>query len=332
MFRKKKTYVILALIVLIIGGIYYWKSQPKKITYTTETAKMGTIAKTVSATGEIVPEIQADLSFKLSGRIDSMLVDVGDRVATKQKIATIDRGTLLEELSRANNEIEVQKKTLSDMKDKDDTYSDDQIRAQKAQVKKAEDAVNIILTQIKSTTLYSPMGGMVTKKIAELGENIVANSPVLTVSGLGEPYVQIDVPESDIVDVKIGQKAGITFDALPSDEKLEGEIFEIEPASTVISDVVYYKAKIKLAKQDERLKIGMSADADINIFEKNNVVMIPYRAVKNDGSQDYVEILKAENVVEKINVKTGARGDEGMVEIVSGLNGGENIIILSSEK
>ncbi|HAT74017.1 MAG TPA: hypothetical protein DCS08_03355 [Candidatus Moranbacteria bacterium] len=326
---KKKTYVILALILMIIGGIYYWKSQPKKITYTTETAKVGTIAKTVSATGEIVPETQADLSFKLSGRIDSMLVNVGDRVMAKQKIATVDKGTLLEELSRANNEIEVQKKTLSDMKDKDDTYSDDQIKAQKAQIKKAEDAVNIILTQIKATTLYSPLDGIVTKKIAELGENITVNSPVLTVSSLGEPYIQIDVPESDIVDVKIGQHAKITFDALSSDENLEGEIFEIEPASTVISDVVYYKAKIRLAKMDERLKIGMSADADINIFEKNSVVMIPYRAVKNDGDQDYVEILKAENVVEKINVKTGVKGDEGMVEIVSGLKGGEKVIVLS---
>ncbi|KKQ13840.1 MAG: Macrolide-specific efflux protein MacA [Candidatus Moranbacteria bacterium GW2011_GWF2_36_839] len=314
---------------MIIGGIYYWKSQPKKITYTTETAKVGTIAKTVSATGEIVPETQADLSFKLSGRIDSMLVNVGDRVMAKQKIATVDKGTLLEELSRANNEIEVQKKTLSDMKDKDDTYSDDQIKAQKAQIKKAEDAVNIILTQIKATTLYSPLDGIVTKKIAELGENITVNSPVLTVSSLGEPYIQIDVPESDIVDVKIGQHAKITFDALSSDENLEGEIFEIEPASTVISDVVYYKAKIRLAKMDERLKIGMSADADINIFEKNSVVMIPYRAVKNDGDQDYVEILKAENVVEKINVKTGVKGDEGMVEIVSGLKGGEKVIVLS---
>ena len=314
---------------MIIGGIYYWKSQPKKITYTTETAKVGTIAKTVSATGEIVPETQADLSFKLSGRIDSMLVNVGDRVMAKQKIATVDKGTLLEELSRANNEIEVQKKTLSDMKDKDDTYSDDQIKAQKAQIKKAEDAVNIILTQIKATTLYSPLDGIVTKKIAELGENITVNSPVLTVSSLGEPYIQIDVPESDIVDVKIGQHAKITFDALSSDENLEGEIFEIEPASTVISDVVYYKAKIRLAKMDERLKIGMSADADINIFEKNSVVMIPYRAVKNDGDQDYVEILKAENVVEKINVKTGVKGDEGMVEIVSGLKRGEKVIVLS---
>jgi len=160
----------------------------------------------------------------------------------------------------------------------------------------------------------------------------VANASVLTVSSLGEPFVQLDVPESDIVDVKLGQSAKITFDALPSDENLEGEIFEIEPASTVISDVVYYKIKIKLAKLDERLKIGMSADADINTFQKDNVVMIPYRAVKNDGDQDYVEVLKAENAVERINVQTGLKGDDGIVEVVSGLKGGEKVVVISSEK
>lgn len=332
MFKKKKTYVILILLVSIIAGIYYWKSQPVKIAYTTELAKVGKIAKTVSVTGEIVPEIEANLSFKLSGKIEALLVNVGDQVKKDQKIATIDRGTLEDELSKANYEVEVQKKLLLDMKKKEDIYSYHQKNAQRAQIKKAQEMVQEVIKNIGETSLYSPMDGIVTKKNAELGENITANNPVLSVSSLGEPYIQIDIPESDIVDVKIGQKAEITFDALPSNEKLEGEIFEIEPASTVIQDVVYYKAKIKLKKLDERLKIGMSADTDINIFQKDGVVMIPYRAVKNDGDQEYVEILKAENVVEKINVKTGARGDEGMVEIISGLIGGENIVILSSEK
>ncbi|MDO9230879.1 MAG: efflux RND transporter periplasmic adaptor subunit [bacterium] len=326
---KKKTYIILALMIIIIGGIYYWKSQPKKITYTTETAKVGTIARTVSATGEIASEIQADLSFKLSGRITTMSVNVGDLVTAKQKIATIDKGILGEELSATNYYLQAQRKTLYDMKKRKSTYNNYQEDAQRALIKKAQDAVDVILTQISETTLYSPMNGIVTKKNAEVGENVVANSTVLTVSSLGEPFIEIDVPESDIIDVKIGQHAKITFDALPSDEKLDGEVFEIEPASTVIQDVVYYKAKIKLAKIDERLKIGMSADADIATFEKNSVVMIPYRAVKNDGDQEYVEILKAENVVEKINVKTGVKGDEGMVEIVSGLKGGEKVVVLS---
>ncbi|PIP27843.1 MAG: hypothetical protein COX29_04325 [Candidatus Moranbacteria bacterium CG23_combo_of_CG06-09_8_20_14_all_35_22] len=165
MFKKKKTYVILALIILIISGIYYWKTRLVKIDYTTEMAKVGTIAKTVSATGEIVPEIQADLSFKLSGRINSMLVEVGDVVKKGQVIATIDKGTLNDELSKANYEVEVQKKTLRDIKKRDETYNDFQEDAQRAQIKKAEEAVQIILAQIRETTLYSPLDGIVTKKI-----------------------------------------------------------------------------------------------------------------------------------------------------------------------
>ena len=332
MFRKKKTYVILALIVLIIGGIYYWKTRPVKIDYTTETAKVGTIAKTVSATGEIKPEIESDLAFKLSGRVEYIFVDVGDNIIKGQKSAVIDKGILLEQLEQAKHELEAQNETLKNMKNRDGTYNHAQREAQRAQIKESEGAINEIKKQIGDTVLYSPMDGIVTKKNIELGENAVANASVLTVSSLGEPFVQLDVPESDIVDVKIGQKAMITFDALPSDEELAGEVFEIEPASTVISDVVYYKIKIKLAKLDERLKIGMSADADINTAEKNNVVMAPIRAVKNDNGQEYVEILKSDNITEKINVKTGLRGDDGMVEIISGLSGGENVVVLTNEK
>ena len=332
MFKKKKTYVILVLILAITGGIYYWKSKPKKITYTTEIAKVGTITKTVSATGEIMSEVQVDLSFKFAGQIETVLVNVGDKIEKGQKIATIDTGTLYEELEKANYEIEVQRKNLRDIKKRDETYNDFQEDAQRIRIKQAEEDVAIIKSQIKDVILYSPMDGIVIKKNVEAGENIIANASIVTISGLGEPFVEVDIPESDIVDVKIGQSAKITFDALPSDEELEGEVFEIEPASTVISDVVYYKAKIKLVKFDERLKLGMSADADINTFEKNNVVMIPYRAVKTEGSQKYVEILKAENMTEKINVEMGVKGDEGMVEIVSGLKGGENVVVLSDAK
>ena len=330
MFKKKKTYVILLLLIaLIIGGIYYWKSQPKKITYTTETAKVGTIAKTVSATGEIVPEVESNLSFKLSGQIEFIGVNVGDRVGKGQKIATIDSGTLEEELSAAKHTLEAQKKTLTDMKKRDDIYNSAQKDAQRAIIKKAEDAIDVIIIQISETTLYSPIAGIVTKKNVELGENVLAGATVLTVSSEGEPKVEIEIPESDIVDVKVGQHAEITFDALSSDEKLKGEVYEIEPASTVISDVVYYKAKIKLEKIDDRLKLGMSADADINTMQKNDVVMIPYRAVKNDGDQDYVDVLKTDNTTERVNVKAGLKGDDGMVEIISGLKGGEDVIVLA---
>jgi len=331
-FKKKKTYVILALIILVISGIFYLKARPTKITYTTENAEIGTIAKTVSATGEVMAENEANLSFKLAGQIKSILVKVGDVVKKGQRIASIDQGTLWNELSSAKNYLQAQRDTLYDMKKRDETYNNYQREAQRALIKKAEDAVATINTQIGQTTIYSPIAGMITGKNVEVGENVAANQTIVTVSTTEGIEIELDVSESDIIDVKVGQKAKLTFDALSSDEILEGEVVEIDPAATVIQDVVYYKVKVKLSSPDERLKIGMSVDADINVAQKDNVIMIPARAVKTEGSQDYVEILKEDNITERLNVKTGFKGDEGMVEITSGLQGGENVVVLSSEK
>ena len=331
-FKKKKTYVILALIILVISGIFYLKARPTKITYTTENAEIGTIAKTVSATGEVMAENEANLSFKLAGQIKSILVKVGDVVKKGQRIASIDQGTLWNELSSAKNYLQAQRDTLYDMKKRDETYNNYQREAQRALIKKAEDAVATINTQIGQTTIYSPIAGMITGKNVEVGENVAANQTIVTVSTTEGIEIELDVSESDIIDVKVGQKAKLTFDALSSDEILEGEVVEIDPAATVIQDVVYYKVKVKLSSPDERLKIGMSVDADINVAQKDNVIMIPARAVKTEGSQDYVEILKEDNITERLNVKTGFKGDEGMVEIASGLQGGENVVVLSSEK
>ena len=277
-------------------------------------------------------ENEANLAFKLSGQVKSISVKVGDEVKKGTRVASIDQGTLWNELSSAQNYLQAQRDTLYDMKKRDETYNNYQKDAQRALIKKAEDAVAVINTQIGQTTIYSPMAGVVTSKNIEVGENVAANQTVLTVSTTGETEIKLDVSESDIVDVKVGQKVKLTFDALSSDEELKGEVVEIDPAATVIQDVVYYKVKVKLSSPDERLKLGMSVDGDINVAQKDNVVMIPARAVKTEGNQDYVEILGEDNTTKKVNVSTGFKGDEGMVEITSGLQGGENVVVLSSEK
>lgn len=72
----------------------------------------------------------------------------------------------------------------------------------------------------------------------------------------------------------------------------------------------------------------MSADLDIKTASKDNVVYIPERAIKDENGQKYAEILKDEknNIIEKVNVKTGMKGDDGMIEITSGLSGGEKVV------
>lgn len=337
MFKKKKTYVILVIIVLIVGGYYYQKSKKPKVEYTTAVAEKGNLVRTVSVTGEVIAPVEADLSFKLSGQVESLLVEVGDYVKIGQKIATIDKGTLSNQLAQARFEIDIQKRTLSDMKRRDDTYNYLQKDAQRERIKKAEEAASQIIKQINDTILYAPISGTVIKKNVEVGEitvanAVTANTSVVTIASDGELLTEVEIPESDIVSVADGQKAKITLDAFPTGEELEAEVAKIEPASTVIQDVVYYRVRLKFFRPDERLKVGMSTDVDIITAEKENVVMISARAVKTEGAQNYVEVLKPDDTIEKVNVRTGLSGDEGMVEIVSGLSGGEKVVVLASEK
>jgi multidrug efflux pump subunit AcrA (membrane-fusion protein) len=143
--------------------------------------------------------------------------------------------------------------------------------------------------------------------------------------------VKADVPESDIVKIALGQKADIKLDAFMAQDVFEGEVIDIEPASTIIQDVVYYKVKFRIINYDPRIKNGMSADLDIKTAEKKNVVFAPLRAVKTENGGKYVEVLKDEKngVTEKITVTTGMEGNDGMVEIKSGLKGGEKVVTLT---
>ena len=334
--NKKKWIFLVIIIVLIGGGVYYFKTKKTAVEYTTQKAEKGTLAQTVSVTGKLVAKEQTDLSFKVSGRIEAMYVDIGDKVKKGQKIATIDKGTLDEQLTEAQEYLKAQRNTLYDMKKRKATYSWAQEDAQRAMIRRAEAEVKAMQEQIGETTLYSPISGTVITKNVDEGETTVANAvtantSVVTIAREGELEVQANVPESDIVKIVLGQRADVALDAFSVTDVFSAEIMEIEPSATVIQDVVYYKVKLKFTNYDSRFKNGMSADTDIHTAEKNNVVFIPERAIKEDNGQKYVEILKDEKkqIIDRVNVQTGMRGDDGMIEITSGLSGGENVITIS---
>ncbi|MDQ1283715.1 MAG: HlyD protein [Patescibacteria group bacterium] len=337
MFKKKKTYIIFALVILAVGGYFYQKSKAPKAEYTTAEARRGTLSQTVSVTGAAASRHEVELSFKTSGIIQNLYVDIGDRVEKGQKVAVIDKGTLYAELSQAKQNVTAQKQTLANMKREGNAFKVEQENAQRAEIRKAEAAVGQIYARFADTVLYSPMDGIVIRRNGEVGETITANSaasntPVVTVAQEGDLEVKADVPESDIVKIALGQKADITLDAFSSSKDVfEGEVIDIEPASTVIQDVVYYKVKFKILNYDQRIKNGMSADLDIKTASKDNVIFVPERAVKEENGKKYVEILKDEatSEVEKIFVETGLKGNEGMIEITKGLNGGERVVTLT---
>lgn len=331
----KKWIIWIIIIAAIIGGVvWYVRSHAPKTVYTTADTTKGTLTRTVSVTGKANPNQQIDLSFKTTGILKSISVDVGDSVQKGQTLATIDTGTLLSQLHQEQAQVKYQNETLDHMKNRRSTYTFRQIDAQRAQVNEAQAGVDAILDQLKDINIVSPIDGIVIKRNADPGETVVLNlnSPVMTIAQKDDLIITSNVPESDITKLQIGQRAKITFDALSAEDIFDATVSEIDPASTVIQDVVYYRIKLNLDNLDPRFKAGMSANIDVLTAKKDNVLTIPQRAIKTEGDKKYVDVLQADNTTRKIYVETGLEGDGGMVEITSGLKGGEKIVTFVETK
>lgn len=176
--------------------------------------------------------------------------------------------------------------------------------------------------------IYAPIDGLVTKVNKKKGELI--NSSEAMIELLSPHYeIQVDVPETDVVKLSVNNEATITLDALGSDIKFEGKVLSIDPASTEIQDVVYYRVKVAINDSgDGIIKPGMTSDVLIKTENRDGVLYIPSRAIltKAETGDKYVRVLKNGIIEEKV-IKIGLKADDGKVEVTSGLNEGEDLVL-----
>ncbi|MEF3692354.1 MAG: efflux RND transporter periplasmic adaptor subunit [Candidatus Moraniibacteriota bacterium] len=333
--RKKILIWVTLLAVLGAGAFYYFKPKDTGPEYTTEKAIRTDLKQTVSVTGEVVDIVKADVSPEISGTVEELVIEVGDRIEKGQKIAKINDSVVRAQLNETLIALQIQQEQLDLKRRKWDELKPEEREAAKLAVESARAATWTLQKQMKKNIVYAPIDGVIAKKYLAQGEMATMGKPLVTISGEKGFEIEADVPESDIDKIKIGQKGQATFDAFLSDEIFEFEVTEIEPAATIIQDVVYYRVTFKILTEDERIKSGMSTDIDILTAEKKDVLAISNQAIKNEDGKRYVEILEIgadqEKTVRRADVKAGLRGDSGLTEIVTGLNGGEEVVTFTKE-
>jgi RND family efflux transporter MFP subunit len=321
------SWIILIVVVAVIGFLI-WGNKNKKADYTLTPVSKGMLVRTISANGEYLAKEEANVSFRISGPITDIKVNVGDKVKKGQFLASVDTGTLAEKLEQAEKAVTIQKETLKYQKDKDDLYTKDQRDAQKAAVQQAEAVVDEISKQFQYASTFAPMDGIVVERNINLGEMAQAGSPIIKLIQENEMRIEARVPEVNIAEVKIGQKASVKFDAYPDNQRFEAEVIEIDPAPINIQNVAYYIVKMNLKNPDAGFRYGMGCTVYNETSRKDNILMIPKGVIEKDGDKKFVTILTdaKEKTVEKREVQTGLEGDDGMVEIVSGLKEGDQIV------
>ncbi len=201
------------------------------------------------------------------------------------------------------------------------------IVSQKASIRQAEANVNNYQIQLGKSSIKSPIDGVITKQDAKIGEITSANLPIISVMSENKFQIEANVAEVDIAKIKVDNTAKITFDAYGSDIPFNAKVISIDPAEIIIEGVPTYKTTLQLTTEDGKLKSGMTANIDILAQSKENVIVIPQRAIITDETgAKTVQILLGDGSTEKVPVKTGLRGSDGNIEIMEGINEGDKII------
>ena len=204
-----------------------------------------------------------------------------------------------------------------------------QIASQQALVDQAKANIQGIQVLLGKTVLRSPIDGVITVQGAKLGQIVtvttaaIANSSLISIISLKQLEIDADIPEVDIGRLALGQTVSITFDALQG-ETFKGSVMEIDPAETIIGGVVNYKIKVALASTDPRIKSGLTANLSIQTAVRSNVVLLPQYAIQQNNQGPFVRVING-NTSQDVPVKLGIRGQDGNVEIISGVTEGQAV-------
>lgn len=198
--------------------------------------------------------------------------------------------------------------------------------AYEASIRQSQASVGAAVATRNKSRIVAPIAGKVAKVAFKSGEFVTSQDVVIKlVSPRFE--VKVDIPETDIVKIATGVSTTVTLDAYGTDAKFTGVVTEIESGETVIQDVVYYKVTVVLEEKPEyQILNGMTADVVFFTENKDNVLFIPQRAIRSEDNKKLVRVLE-NGQVREVEVETGLRGDDGLIEIVSGLESGQEIVI-----
>ncbi len=193
-----------------------------------------------------------------------------------------------------------------------------------AKVGEAQSQVSLLQTQINDAFLKSPIKGTVTKVDKKIGETIQSTELPFSVISLDPFQVKIDIYEEDIVKIKIGNFVDIKIAAFPN-ETLTGKVVSIDPAEKLIDEVVYYEVTVAFDQLKDGIKPGMTADVVIKTANKENALIVPKEAVRENGKTTV--LVYKNSKTEEREVQIGLEGSDNRVEVVSGLSEGEEVAI-----
>ena len=387
--------IVIALLIVLIGGKkagWFGKSGNFKQIEVTNISLID-IVETVAATGKIQPEVEIKLSSEVSGEIIKLPIIEGQQVKKGDLLVSINpdlvqalvnqsqaglqnvKAQLTQAEANLNNlklnfdrNKALYEKGVISKSDWERTFTDYEVA--KANVKSAyynvqsaQSAVKQSRDNLSRTSIFAPRDGTISKLSVELGERVVgtaqmAGTEIVRVANLNNMEVEVDVNETDIVKVNVGDSTIVEVDAYLKRE-FKGVVTEIaNTAENTLSvdQVTNFKVKVRILPESYKdltvdkpenfspFRPGMTATVDIITNKKENIIGVPISSIviKTDTSSIKSKKIVKETIssktekfecvfvkigdVAKLRVITTGIQDDSNIEITSGLNEDDKVI------
>lgn len=308
-------------VVLVAGVLVAWwalgrRSAAATYEYRTEAVTRGNLVLTVTATGALEPLTQVTVGTEISGAIEAVMVEEGQRVRAGQILATVNTDKLRAQLEQTRaarvaadarlaqaraglNEARLELARLEDMfkrsggqlpapRDLDQartavrTSEADEANAV-AGVTQAAASVGAIQIELAKATIRSPIDGVVLESQVEKGQTVAASFQTPELFTLAEDLMRmrlsVAVDEADIGQVEVGQSATFTVDAYPG-QRFSSRVVEIRSLPQTVDGVVTYETRLDVDNAKLLLRPGMTATADITVTEITGALLLPNAALR----------------------------------------------------
>lgn len=291
--------------------------------------------------GDVHARYEMPLSFRVSGQLLERYVDPGQQVKQGQALAKLDPADATKQLANARAALASAEHRLvfaTQQHDRDDAQykqnlisqlqwqqTQDNYASAVAGRDQAKQQYELAQNQLRYTTLVADHDGVITSRQADVGQVLAAGQQVFGFAWSGEREVYVDVPESGVGRISIGQAAMLSLPALPG-HRYTARVREIAPAADAQSHT--YLVKLAVDHPDASLQLGMTADVSLQAGHADDpMVKIPATALFHQGEHPAVWVVDPADSKLALRPVTVARYDERDVLLSAGLKPGERIVM-----
>ena len=357
--KKARKWILLAILAVVVAGVfmYLWKqSRPKEVKYETKVVAVGTIQKTTIVTGKIEPRDEVEIKPQISGIITELYKQAGDKVHVGDAIAKIKVIPDMAQLNSAESRVRLAKYNLENSRqvfERDSMLLEQEVIAHETyeksrlqyisnleELQAAEDHLSITRdgvakkaeTDFTNTIVKSTITGTVLDVPVKVGNSVVLTNTfndgttIATVADMQDLLFVGSIDETEVGKLREDMRMDLVIGAL-NDQRFTATLEYIAPKGTEQNGAMMFEIKGAATIPDTVIiRAGYSANAEIVLNERVNVLTIPEANVEMEDNKSFVQLITDTTTQEvtRTEIQTGL-SDGLTIEVTEGLNEGDII-------